>query len=187
MTQVKFENNVNSPLCKEILEKTKKDLGFVPNLYLEMAHNPATLDAYTYAYHSFRVHAGFTPAEQEVIFLSAAYENNCEYCMSAHSFVADHMSKVPQDVTHAIREGKEISDPKFNALSRLTRLLTANRGIVEQKEIDNFLTAGYPAEAILGIIVGISVKTMSNYVSHVTNPAVDQPFQGRKWTKRNQK
>jgi len=183
MAILQLANDISSPLSIELFEKTKKSLGFVPNMYEKMGHNPALLDCYTYAYNSFRAHSGFTPVEQEVIFLSVAYENNCEYCMSAHSFVADVMSKVPKEITEAIRQGEVIPDSKLYALSRLTRLLTSNKGMVSQEEIDSFLASGYPASAVLGIIAGIGVKTMSNYSNHVTHPEVDNAFAGRKWTK----
>lgn len=183
MANLKLENSPVSQISQEIFDKAQKSLGFVPNMYVKMGANAALLDAYTYSYNSFRANSGFTPVEQEVIFLSVAYENNCEYCMSAHSFVADVMSKVPNDITDAIRGGKEIADIKLRALSRLTRLLTANSGLVAQEEIDNFLTVGYSEAAVLGIIAGIGIKTMSNYSNHNTDPEVDTAFAKRVWKK----
>ena len=143
------------------------------------------LDAYTYAYNSFRANSGFNSVEQEVVFLSVAYENNCEYCMAAHSFVGDMMTKVPTEVTNAIRDNKQIPDAKLAALSKLTRSLTANRGNVSQEQIDEFLAAGYTEAHVLGIIAGIAVKTLSNYSNHLTNPEVDMAFAGRSWKKNN--
>ena len=183
MAHLKLENVTNSQITNEILEKTQKGLGFVPNMYLTMGANAALIDAYTYSYDSFRANSGFSPVEQEVVFLSAAYENNCEYCMAAHSFVGDMMTKVPADVTNAIREGKQIPDVKLSALSKLTRSLTANRGIVTQAEVDEFLSVGYSETHVLGIIAGIAVKTMSNYSNHITNPELDSVFAGRVWAK----
>lgn len=183
MVNLKLENEITSPVSTDILEKTKKGLGFVPNMYIKMGHNPALLDAYSYAYNSFRANSGFSPVEQEVVFLSVAYENNCEYCMAAHSFVGDMMSKVPVEVTNAIREGRQIPDPKLAALSKLTRSLTATRGNVSQEEVKEFLDAGYTESAVLGIIAGIGVKTLSNYSNHNTNPEVDAAFAGRVWKK----
>ena len=75
-----------APLASTILQGTKDAMGFVPNMYGLMANNPALLDAYTYTYKTFRANSGFTPIEQEVIFLSVAYENECDYCVAAHSF-----------------------------------------------------------------------------------------------------
>ncbi|MDD2791666.1 MAG: carboxymuconolactone decarboxylase family protein [Sediminibacterium sp.] len=183
MANLKLENIIHSQKTNEILEHTKKGLGFVPNMYVNMGGNTALLDAYTYSYNSFRANSGFTPAEQEVVFLSVAYENNCEYCMAAHSFVGDMMTKVPVEVTNAIRDGKEIPEVKMAALSKLTRLLTVNRGIVSQEDIEEFLSAGYTESHVLGIIAGIAIKTMSNYSNHNTTPEVDTAFAGRIWKK----
>ena len=62
--------------------------------------------------------------------------------MAAHSFIADKMSKVPVEVTNAIREGEKIPDVKLAALSKLTRSLTINRGKVSRRN-RCFLAAGY--------------------------------------------
>jgi uncharacterized peroxidase-related enzyme len=183
MANLKLENVTVSQKTNEIFEATKKSLGFIPNMYVKMGANTALLDAYTYAYNSFRANSGFTPVEQEVVFLSVAYENNCEYCVAAHSFVGDMMTKVPAEVTNAIREGKQVPDVKLAALSKLTRSLTANRGNVSQREIDAFLAAGYSEPHVLGIVAGIAVKTMSNYSNHNTDPELDAAFAGRVWKK----
>lgn len=183
MAHLKLENIEVAKLSKEIFDKTEKGLGFVPNMYKSMGNNPALLDAYTYSYNSFRANSGFSAVEQEVVFLSVAYENNCQYCMAAHSFVGDIMTKVPVEVTNAIRDGKQISDVKLAALSKLTRSLTANRGNIAQEEINEFLAKGYEEAHVLGIIAGIAVKTMSNYSNHNTHPEVDAAFAGRIWKK----
>ncbi len=183
MAILELEDVLTSPITNEILENTQKSLGFVPNMYVTMGANPALLDAYAYSYKSFRANAGFSPVEQEVVFLSVAYENNCEYCMAAHSFVGDMMTKVPVEVTDAIRNGTQIPDTKLAALSKLTRSLTATRSNVSQDEIYEFLDAGYSETHVLGIITGIAVKTMSNYSNHITNPEIDEAFAGRIWKK----
>ena len=155
----------------------------IPNMYGLMANNPALLDAYAAAYNIFRANAGFTPPEQEIIFLSVAYENNCEYCMAAHSFVGDKMTNVPSEVTEAIRNKSKIADAKFRELSLFTRAMTAKRGNPLQEDITNFLAAGYTENHILGVITGIGVKTVSNYINPVFNPPVDDAFKSRTWVK----
>lgn len=183
MAHLKLRDITVSSLSQELFEKTKKGLGFVPNMYKSMGANPALLDAYMHSYNTFRTNSGFNPVEQEVIFLSVAYENNCEYCMAAHSFVGDMMTKVPTEVTDAIRDGRKIQDTKLAALSKLTRLLTATRGNVTQADVEEFLSVGYSEIHVLGIIAGIGAKTLSNYSNHITNPEIDAAFAGRVWKK----
>ena len=168
-----------------ILEAAKKGMGMIPNMYATMANNTALFDAYSHSYKTFRENAGFTSQEQEIVFLSVAYENECEYCMAAHSFVADKISNVPTEVTDAIRNDTEIQDAKYRALSLFSRVMTAKRGNPSQEDIDAFLSAGYTENHILGLIAGIGVKTMSNYFNHVFNTPVDAAFAGRALKKNN--
>lgn len=170
-------------ISSDIMDKAKKAFGFIPNMYSLMANNPALLDSYTYSYKSFRANSGFNPVEQEVVFLSISYENECDYCMGAHSFVADKMSKVPEEVTDAIRNGEEIPDTKLAALSKYTRATVTKRGRVSEEDVSRFLDAGFTKEHILGVVTAVGLKTMSNYFNHITDTPLDEAFSERAWEK----
>lgn len=170
-------------ISSQILETTKKKLGLIPNMYSAMANNPALLEGYVSAYNSFRLNSGFSPQEQEVIFLSIAYENGCEYCMAAHSFVGDNMTKVPIEVTNAIRNNTEIPDEKLKSLSQFSKSVTLRRGFPTETDINNFIAAGYTEKDILGVIAGVGIKTMSNYFNHIFKTPIDDAFKSRLWKK----
>tara|TARA_R110002096_G_scaffold319035_1_gene513303 strand:- start:248 stop:820 length:573 start_codon:yes stop_codon:yes gene_type:complete len=170
-------------ISSQILQTTQKKLGLIPNMYLGMANNTALLNGYVSAYNSFRANSGFSPQEQEVIFLSIAFENGCEYCMAAHSFVGDNMTKVPVEVTNAIRDNVEIPHEKFKALSLFSRAITLKRGLPSETDINDFIRAGYNENHILGVIAGVGIKTMSNYFNHIFNTPVDDAFKSRVWKK----
>lgn len=182
-TKLNLDDIQLSEHSEKILDNTKKALGFAPNMYKTMAGNTSLLDSYTYAYDSFRKYSGFTSVEQEVVFLSVSYVNNCTYCMAAHSFVGDQMTNVPNEVTDAIRAGVTISDKKLNALSTLTKIMVNTRGLPSEDDLAAFFSAGYSETHVLGIITGIAVKTMSNYSNHNTHPELDIVFAGRRWNK----
>jgi AhpD family alkylhydroperoxidase len=61
-------------------------------MYAVMANSPGLLETYATGYAAFREASGFTPAEQEVVLLTVSHENGCEYCVAAHSFLADQVS-----------------------------------------------------------------------------------------------
>ncbi|MGH1419104.1 MAG: carboxymuconolactone decarboxylase family protein [Hyphomicrobiaceae bacterium] len=166
---------------KTLLEQAKQQLGFVPNMYGAMANEPALYEAYTTTYASFREECGFTSIEQEVIFLTISHENSCHYCMAAHSFVADKMSGVPTQITDAIRDGRPIDDEKLAALAKFTKQMVTSRGNPTDAEVTAFKQAGYSEKNILGIILAISVKTLSNYTNHVFHTPVDEVFAPRIW------
>lgn len=165
-----------------LLETAQKKLGFVPNMYGAMANAPGLLETYQLGYERFRTHSGFSPAEQEVVFLAISFENGCDYCMAAHSFLADNVSKVPGEATEALRGGGRPADPKLAALAGFTRHLVRTRGRPGAAETEAFLVAGFNERQILEIILAIGVKTFSNYANHVFATPVDDMFRGRTWT-----
>jgi uncharacterized peroxidase-related enzyme len=169
------------PEAKSLLESAKKNLGFIPNMYAYMANAPILLDSYLYAYALFRQKSGFTPVEQEVIFLTISKENGCHYCVAAHSFVGDAMSKVPTEVTDAIREGITIPDTRLQALSAYTKILLNSRGHPCEESTAAFFAAGYHESDILNIVQAISVKVLSNYANHLFQTPLDDVFKVRAW------
>ena len=169
------------PLAREVLEQTKVKMGMVPNMYGVMANSPAMLQTYAQGYALFRENSGFTPAEQEIVFLTISRENECHYCMAAHSFVADNLSKVPPEVTDAIRNDDLIEDGKMAELREFTRTMVVSRGHPSQGDVSAFVQAGYSESHILDIILAISVKTISNYSNHVFDTPVDAAFTVRSW------
>lgn len=166
---------------KPIIEAVIKKNGNLPNMYANMINSPGLLETYLHGYDVFRKESGFTPAEQEVIFLTISYENGCEYCMAAHSLIADKMSKVPETVTNAIRDGHEIPDSKLRTLSLFTKELLLSRGRPSHAAIKLFLEAGYDERKILEIVLAIAVKTLSNYSNHLFETEVDPIFKTRTW------
>jgi AhpD family alkylhydroperoxidase len=168
--------------ARPLLEAAKKQVGTVPNMYENMANLPALLETYGKGYELFRREGGFTPAEQEVIFLTISKENGCDYCMAAHSVVADMMSKVPVAVTDAIRKDEDIPDAKLRVLSKFTTAMLLKRGRPSDADVQEFLMADYTEKQILAIILAISVKTISNYSNHIFNTKVDTMFKAREWS-----
>ena len=169
------------PDARRLLEQTKATMGFVPNMYAAMAQMPALLDSYLHSYTAFRTGAGFTPQEQELVFLVISRENTCGYCMAAHSFVADHMSKLPTEITDAIRNDTTIADPKLAALASMTRTMFHTRGRPDHDSVQEFQAAGYQERQLLGIVLGLATKTLSNYSNHLLDPTVDAVFTARHW------
>lgn len=160
----------------EQLKAAKARLGFLPNMYGYMANLPGVMDGYIRGYESFRRTAGFTPSEQETVFLAIIKVNGCTYCIAAHSRIADKMSGVPAGDLAALRNGKTLPDPKLDALAKFTQTMVLKRGAPDQSEVDAFLAAGYEPRQILGIILAIATKTFSNYVNHLAGTEVDPAF-----------
>jgi len=169
------------PEARAVLEKAKAQAGFIPNMYPRMVNSPGLLATYLDGYARFRQQSGFTLVEQEVVFLTISRENGCEYCVGAHSVLADNLSKVPPAVTDAIRDGAPVPDAKLAALSQFARVMVAKRGLPGRAEVDSFLSAGYSERQILEIVLAIAVKTLSNHVNHLFHTPLDEVFAARAW------
>lgn len=173
------------PQIGEPLAATQKSMGMVPNMYRAMANLPALLDTYQHGYQLIREKSGFSAIEQEVLFLSISRENGCEYCVAAHSFIGDAMSKVPPAVTDAIRDGHDIRDPKLQALRAFAQTMVISRGNPNRADARSFLDAGFSEQQVLGVILAIGVKVFSNYSNHLFRTEVDPAFAGRRWSQAN--
>lgn len=172
----------NAPeAARASMEQGKKAARMLPNMYRAMAHAPGLLDTYLLGYERFRSESGFTPPEQEVVLLTISAENTCDYCVAAHSFIADTMSRVPHDVTDAIRDGSTIPDERLAALSEFTRHLLLERGRPTVRAVTSFLEAGFDERQILYVVLALSVKTLSNYTNHLFETPVDTVFKSREW------
>ena len=165
---------------KEVLDLALKQVGFIPNMYANMANAPAMLSTYLHGYGLFRSESGFTPAEQEVVFLSVSQYNGCDYCTAAHSMIADKMSGVPKDVLEAIRAKQPIPDAKLAALSAMAVEMVAKHGQPSPVIVKAFLDAGYQEVDLLYIVLAASVKVLSNYSNQAFGTEVDKQFSAYK-------
>ncbi|MBC3870851.1 carboxymuconolactone decarboxylase family protein [Undibacterium oligocarboniphilum] len=161
---------------KQMLDTARQQVGFIPNMYANMVNAPAVLSTYLHGYGLFRGESGFTPAEQETVFLAVSQVNGCSYCTAAHSMIADKVSGVPGDVLSAIRQGTPIPNHKLSALYALTQEMVRTNGRPADEKVTAFLDAGYQEQHILYIILAIAVKVLSNYSNHAFGTQVDDRF-----------
>ncbi len=126
--------------------------------------------------------ASLTPTERQVVRLTASSENGCGYCMAAHSTIA-RMQGVTEDVVGAIRQGTEIPEARLEALREFTREVVGRRGWVNQETVQGFLDAGYTRAHVLDVVLGVGLKTLSNYANHMAGTPLDAAFEPNAWSK----
>jgi uncharacterized peroxidase-related enzyme len=158
-----------------LLEKIRKSYKFIPNLYGTFANSPVLLEGFLGLEIVFEK-GSLTAAERHLVLLTASIENECKCCVAAHSTVLKSFLHVPAEVVSAVRSNLPLPDPKSNALVALTREIVAKRGRVEAQTIENFLAAGYRKDQILEVLMGVALKTISNYTDHISPNELDQAF-----------
>lgn len=168
--------------ARAILKASKDKLGFVPNLYAKLAESPAALAAYM----SLGEHFGkssLNATQQQVVLLSASVVNGCEFCVAAHSVVAKNMVKVDAAIVDAIRDGEKLPDAKLDTLARFTRDVVRERGWVTGAPLEQFLATGFSRAQALDVVLGVAMKTLSNYANHLTGTETNEQFASEAWTR----
>jgi uncharacterized peroxidase-related enzyme len=160
---------------RPLLEKVQKSYKFIPNLYANFANSPVLLEGYL-ALEGVFEKASLSAVERHVVLLAASVENSCKYCTAAHSTVLKTFLHVPAEVVSAVRSNSPLPDPKLNALVALTKEIVSERGHVGEQTIENFLAAGYRKDQVLEVLIGVALKTMSNYLDHISPTELDQAF-----------
>jgi alkylhydroperoxidase family enzyme len=102
--------------------------------------------------------------------------------MAAHTAGAKR-AKLPDEEINSLRLGKGLEDSKLNALANFARLMVQNRGWVDEKDIENFLSAGYTKANIFDVIIALAMKTLSNYTNHIVDTTLDDSISKFKWNK----
>jgi AhpD family alkylhydroperoxidase len=156
-----------------LLKDSQASFGMIPNLHGVMAEAPTVLDAYK-KLHELALATSFNNEEKTVIWQTINIEHQCHYCVPAHSAIARAM-KVSEQIDNALREKADLPSSKLNALRSFTLAVIRNRGKVE-KEISDFIHAGYNNQHALEVILFVSQKVMSNYINHFANTPVDEAF-----------
>src|SRR3546814_4572767 len=83
------------------------------------------------------------------------------------------MTKVPTEVTDAIRDGRPIAEAKLEALRAFAHVMTESSGSPTQAQAQAFLDAGYTETHILGIILALSAKVKPNYLNKIFHTQTD--------------
>lgn len=160
--------------ARELLEKAEKNYGFVPNILGVMANSPALLEAYMTVNGIFET-TDFSAAEKQTVLLAVSTENECGYCKAAHTGIAK-MQGVEDAVLEAIANGDKLPDDKLDALFGFTRTMVEKRGRPSDDDLQAFFDAGYSEAQVQDVIVGIGMKTLSNYNNHIAETPIDDQF-----------
>jgi len=177
----KLHDIENAPKASaDILNGVQQAWGFIPNLHRVLAESPAALEAYAILW-GIAEKTSFSPVERNIAYLSIIYENECTYCMAGHTNLS-RMAKVDDASIEAIREGKPLADPKLEVLRKFAALVTRNRGVLSEADVDAFKAAGYTNQSVLDVLVLAATKLISNYTNHLAHTPLDSFMAGAEWT-----
>ena len=158
--------------AKQLLEAVQSKLGIVPNLTRVLANAPAALEGYLNF--SGALAGGVLSAKvREQIALAVAQGNNCDYCLSAHTFIGGKVGLNEKQVADA-RQAISASD-KDDAILKLALSIVVQRGEVSDAALQNARFAGLTDAEIVETTANVALNIFTNYLNHVAQTVVDFP------------
>ena len=165
---------------KPSLQTLQGVFGMIPNIAGAMATSPVLIGSLVGLFQ--KVHGGsFSEAEIQVLLLTNAVTNRCDWAVAFHTALALKSGVEPADV-QAIRDREAPQSPKSSALSTLARALIEKRGRLENLDVSRFLQAGFDKAHLLEVITVVAASTITNYTGNVTRPPVESDFEPYAWS-----
>jgi alkylhydroperoxidase family enzyme len=96
--------------------------------------------------------------------------------------MAKHM-KIDDKVSNALRDETLLPTAKLEALRSFTLEVVRTRGNASKAAISDFLKSGYTLQNILEVVLGLSQKTISNYINHLAKTPMEEKYSQFSWTK----
>lgn len=161
------------------LRTLEQGLGFVPNLAATMAESSVLITGFVDLRKKLAA-SELTGVEREIVALAVSLENDCDYCMAAHSTFA-LMQNAEQDAVAAARLGEPPADPKVGALYQFARTLVRTKGHVTPDETQALLDAGYSRGALFEVVAQVGHTTLANFAHSISKAPVDSAFAAQEW------
>jgi uncharacterized peroxidase-related enzyme len=162
------------------LRALEEGLGFVPNLAATMAESPTLVNGFVDLRKTLATSGELNGVERELIALAVSFENDCDYCMAAHSTFA-LMQNADEAAVSDARAGVPPGDPKLGALYRFARNLVAKKGHVSEDETETLIAAGYSRSAVLELVAQVAHTTLANLAHGISKAPVDEGFAAQAW------
>lgn len=158
----------------DVLGKVRERYGFIPNLAGYLAESPTALGALLSLAGTFDK-ASLTPKEQQVVLLTVSSMNGCQYCKTAHVALG-RKAELDDATLQAILNFETLPDAKENALRDFVRVVVEERGWASEEAVAAFLESGYTKGQVFEVVLGVALKTLTNYSNHIVGAVPNPEF-----------
>ena len=151
-----------------ILEVQEKS-GFVPNVFLTLAHRPDEFRAF-FAYHDALMlkPSGLTKGEREMIVVATSGANNCVYCVVAHGAILRIYEKNPLIAEQvATNYRKADLPPRGKAMLAFAMKVATASGTIEDSDFEALRPHGFSDEDIWDIGAIAAFFALSNRMANM--------------------
>ena len=154
---------------KRILEVQEKS-GFVPNVFLALAHRPAEWRAF-FAYHDalMEKEGGLSKAEREMIVVATSGANDCQYCVVAHGAILRIRAKNPLIADQvAVNYRKADITPRQKAMLDFAMKVALRAAEIGEADFEALRAHGFSEEDVWDIGAIAAFFALSNRMANMT-------------------
>jgi len=152
--------------------------GFVPNVFLALAHRPDEFRAF-FAYHDalMEKEGGLTKAEREMIVVATSGANQCQYCVVAHGAILRIRAKNPQVADQvAINYRKADITPRQVALLDFAMKVSRQAEEIGEADFAAMRSAGFTDDDIWDAGAIAALFALSNRMANLTSMRPNDEF-----------
>ena len=152
--------------------------GFVPNVFLALAHRPDEFRAF-FAYHDALMdkEGGLTKAEREMIVVATSGANECQYCVVAHGAILRIRAKNPHVADQvAVNYRKADITPRQKAMLDFAMKVSRQAERIGEEDFEAMRSHGFSDEDIWDAGAIASFFALSNRMANLTNMRPNDEF-----------
>ena len=163
---------------RAMLLAVQEKAGFIPNVFLALAHRPAEFRAF-FAYHDALMEKedGLTKAEREMIVVATSGANDCQYCVVAHGAILRIRAKNPLIADQvAVNYRKADIPPRQTAMLEFAMKVALNSGAIVDADFAPLRAQGFSDDDIwdIGSIAGLFA--LSNRLANMASIRPNDEF-----------
>ncbi|HSH97382.1 MAG: carboxymuconolactone decarboxylase family protein [Methylophilaceae bacterium] len=157
---------------KSLFTAIEAQLGGVPNFLRGLANSPTALKAFLGLYGI--THGGSLDNQTaERLAIALAQQNECEYCLSAHSAFGKKAGLSKEEISENRLGNSE--DIRAGVAVKFAKELVANMGDITTADIQGMHAAGYSDSDIVEVITHVAMNVFTNILAKSTQIDIDFP------------
>jgi uncharacterized peroxidase-related enzyme len=163
---------------REMVETVQEKSGFVPNVFLALAHRPDEFRAFFAAHDALMDKSeGLSKAEREMIVVATSARNDCLYCVVAHGAILRIRAKNPLIADQlAVNPWKaDLSERERHIVEFALRVCEDSASLVDD-DIDDMRSRGFSDDEIWDIGAIAAFFAMSNRLANLTSMRPNDEF-----------
>jgi uncharacterized peroxidase-related enzyme len=152
--------------------------GFVPNVFLALAHRPDELRAFL-AYHDALMErrGGLSAADREMIVVATSGANDCQYCVVAHGAILRIRAKNPRVADQvAVNHRKAEITPRQRAMLDFAMKVALHSCEIEDADFAPLREHGFGEEDVWNIGAIAAFFAMSNRLANFASIMPNEEF-----------